>query len=84
MVTCVGGCTVCGLRIWYSETCPNDHSHIATTCVHRPEFYVPTKSPLKAVLLYLRKAATWLMRPTAITLRPEYIVYIQLYLLERP
>ena len=34
----------------YSETCPNDHSHIATTCVHRPECYVPTKSPLKAVL----------------------------------
>ena len=55
----------------YSETCPNDHSHIATTCVHRPECYVPTKSPLKAVLRYLRKAATWLMRPTAITLCPK-------------
>ena len=41
----------------YNETCLNEHSHIITTCVHRPDCYVHWELCFDTPILW----PTWLM-----------------------
>ena len=66
----------------YKETCPNDHSHIATTCVHHPACYVPTKKSIRSYTLVPTQGGHLANSTYGHHAVPQLCTSVQVYLLE--